>query len=363
MRESRITVKTKRTWEWIIMVLIVTIPLVAVFTVILRPIEVESTQPPKATARFINVTTVSQETITSATATLTWGKPFELPYRGTEGVVNAITVAPFDVVTNGQILYEVEGVPVRAFVSETPIFGKISKQSSKEEIATLNRFINTSGYLKNAIPEKNILKWTWQTDQGIKAIAKEQRIAETPVDFDANWVQWVPSDTFQVGRINISLGSDAPAAGASIIQGQPTIQEIRIEPKDNALIAEGVTEIEGESFIIQNNQLANVADLIKLSGLLTPPEEAEENTKEIEIKSQANTGTQAVPPSSIVAGLKGETCVMAPKNEKSTEYQSYKVEVVSGNPGVTNIANLSPEVSRIVTNPIEIGVKSSQCKS
>lgn len=361
--------KARKSWELVALTMLIILPLIAVFAVILRPVTVDMVSVEKKQPRLVEVVNGSEETITAANLTLTWGQPFAVPYRGPEGVVTAINVSAGQQIDTGQTLYQVDAITVRAFVNEVPLFGTITKTANKAEITSLNLFLNATGLLKNPIPEKNLAKWNWQTEQGIKALAKENELADTPTEFDTSWVQWIPSNGYHIGKIVLALGADAPSNGQTIIEGQREITKSQISSNDSKPVTEGVFQIQDQSFNISGGQLSDPTDLKRISTLLNPPEESDESVKEIEIRNQTQTGTQAVPPGAILTGPNNETCVLTPIEGEEIaptdpkNYKAHEVTITSGMPGVTNISGLPTEVNQILTNPVEIGVKSSQCGS
>ncbi|MCL2092161.1 MAG: hypothetical protein FWH11_13340 [Micrococcales bacterium] len=339
-----------RAWPLVVALVSVPVLLVAAWVVL----DSRTTVVPvvSTSAVFAPLETSTGSNAQEARVALVWSDPVEVVYSGPAGTVTTIPVKSGTAIAAGQVVLEVDGADVRAVFGDKPLYSTVTDRSSREQIVVVNDFLAALG---KPVPG-NRAKWTSATTSGVRAVAKESGWPEpAPGEFDPQWTVWVPRDGFVVDHVVPRVGFLAPGVGEVVLSGRRTLVEARINPTPDAATTYTLRLEGGEVPVIDG-----AADLVALSGLVTPPEEG--SSGEVSARLVNDTPAPVVPvaPGAVLIGTDGRGCLVV---RHGGTVETMTVETTGGTPGVTYLRPDDALTGEYLTNPLTTTDKVPLCRS
>ena len=157
----------------------------------------------------------------AATATYTWKPSVVLPAPAWL-VVTAINVRPGDALAAGDIVAHVNGVSIKYFVLESPLYQPVC--AADTALVDEVRAVLKAEYLPTATT-----KSLSQTDvRSIRTYARGIGVTDyTGLQcFEPGWIASTDAPIGTIGEIALSLGAPATAQGVAIVTGVPQLAAI-----------------------------------------------------------------------------------------------------------------------------------------
>jgi peptidoglycan hydrolase-like protein with peptidoglycan-binding domain len=153
---------------------------------------------------------------------------------GATGVVTAVAVTAGDTVDDGVAVYSVDGAPVYAYISPTPLYRPLTVGDSGPDVAAIQGFLARRALLATSQdgrfgPATAAALRAWQRDFGLKptGVVDPTRF----VRLDAPGV---------VQTVNLSVGSVAPAIGDALLTLRPGITSLDVTPERDVSLGDYV---------------------------------------------------------------------------------------------------------------------------
>jgi hypothetical protein len=170
--------------------------------------------------------TVSRRDLTSQTQV-----PATLGYAGGYSVVNqargTVTAVPTvgQVVTQGQVLYQVSGLPVVLLYGSTPAYRTLSSGLTGTDVAELNADLVALGYATRTEIPTGADNFTYSTERGVDKLEAELGVTESGT-LDLGQVVFAPT-AVRVTSVSAALGAPVQS-GQPVLSATSTTRQIRI---------------------------------------------------------------------------------------------------------------------------------------
>ena len=275
------------------------------------------------------------------------------PARGT---ITAVGVAPGDTLTDGAILFQVDGVDRIGFASSVPFYRPISPGTEGSDVAELHRLLVLKGLVEEQPDDPGTA--TFASGQAIADFAESLGAGRTTT-FDPSWVVFLPSADLVVESVNLKVGQLAPAQGAVIITTPGTVTAARLasgnqEPLNFAPGVEYIAIVDGEEFTVETaTQSIAGTDLPRLRA----PGETERDGIPALIRRRTPLQALAIPSSSVMTNAAGTLCVWLPEDKG---YRAVTVTIAGARGGVTNVASGIAAQDEVLANPAQV-LEAPQC--
>lgn len=148
---------------------------------------------------------------------------------GLAGTVTAIAVEPGSTVVSGTALYSVDGVQVRAYRSESPLFRPLAPGAKGSEVTQLQVF------LSEVLPENRVEpdgSFGQATKDLVLAYERAIGVAQPTGTFSPEWLAWLPAPEFVVEHVGLAVGAPAPGVGAEALRSAVDLMSITLEGAD-----------------------------------------------------------------------------------------------------------------------------------
>jgi hypothetical protein len=269
------------------------------------------------------------------------------PARGT---ITAVGVAPGDTLTDGAVLFQVDGIDRIGFASSIPFYRPISPGTEGPDVAELHRLLLLKGLVEELPDDPETASFA--TGQAIADFAESLGAGRTTT-FDPGWAVFLPAPDLAAATVSLKVGQPAPSQGAVIITTPGTVTSARLasgnqEPLNFAPGVEYIAIVHGEEFAIDTaTQSIAEADLPRLRS----PKETERDGIPALTRRKTPPQALAVPSSAVMTNEQGTLCLWLPDGK---EYRAVTVTVAGARGGVTNIASGLEASQQVLSNPAQV---------
>lgn len=290
----------------------------------------------------------------SATLTATYESPRALLASGRSGTVTAVTVDHGDVLSTGDVVYEVDGTPVVAYVNDVVFYRPLTRGSEGEDVAAAQELLNA------VVPATSLVadgRFGVATEEAVRIYERSLGIERPTGVFDPAWFVRVPHLEFTIADLTLIAGQPAPGRADQIGTGAPVLASVAIvtttSPPDGAYQfthqgrALPVTRADGAWGV-------DVADAGALLGA-TPPEAGTADIDGV-VRLVDGLPGQAVPPSALIDDAESSSCVAIVEGRG---FKLREVQVLtSDTAGAALIHPELPPDAEVLVNPHAIGERS-----
>jgi len=229
------------------------------------------------------------------------------PQVATSSATGTVTTAAVTGATlnNGDVVLEVDDKPVRAMVSDAPLWRPLTSGDRGADVQRLEQFLSDIGYFHGTPNEI----FDSATMQAVREFAVDIGLPRSITAFDPAWVIWVGSEPLTVAQANATVGT-AVGPGTVVATGDSGAAAVIVQEPQGGLGADfgAVAELVAGNF---------TTDYQVHSGLITDPNAVQEiaaylapqTEGTVQIRAEMGTEVLVVPASSIVTNANGEVCV------------------------------------------------------
>lgn len=275
------------------------------------------------------------------------------PARGT---ITAVGVAPGDTLTDGAVLFQVDGIDRIGFASSIPFYRPISPGTEGPDVVELHRLLVLEGIIDEQPDRPGTA--TFASGQAIADFAENLGAGRTTT-FDPGWVVFLPAADLVAESVNLKVGQQSPSQGAVIITTPGTVTAARLasgnqEPLNFAPGVEYIAIVDGEEFAVDTaTQSIATADLPRLRA----PGETERDGIPALIRRRTPLQALAIPSSSVMTNAAGTLCVWL---AEGGAYRAASVTIAGARGGVTNVASGIAAQDEVLSNPAQV-IEAPQC--
>lgn len=277
---------------------------------------------------------------------------------GSEGTVTGTAAESGGIVKSGDEVFEVEGHPVVALASLSPLWRNLVKGDKGSDVEGLQKALVELGYALAIDGE--VGDYTLRAVADLQGITSAAGIREFE-SISPGMFLWLPAKSVTVGKVRLAVGQKI-AAGDEVIELDRSIRSISVAQVPSDVIdAEHVLVFDDKEFTVDKSgklvdpSSENLA-LIRQSHVFKEWEKSStDGNSQLSVPLKLQTEIQAVSVSpSVVYGIEGNTgCV-------SDGQRSYKVKLVGSELGQTYVQfDKDVEVPQALSN--EVGAQPS-CK-
>jgi len=248
--------------------------------------QVQFRDPQDVTVEVISATTVS---VTSTVA----------------GTVTSSTCAPGSPVTSGESLISIDGEPLISLATSVPFWRDLVAGDKGPDVVAIQTELSRLGY---DVRQDGVLG-----SETLAAVAALRGVASQP-SLPRSQFLWIPVDGVRASKCGAGRGTHVDAA-AALLDVEAALPSIRVTdlPKQ-AIAGERELTIDGAVYPVSADQA--VQDPVRQRELLESSayQEAKKEEGRARIAAVATlaspVGVSSVPPSSVVGGKEGATCVV-----------------------------------------------------
>lgn len=277
-------------------------------------------------------------------ASLEWGRPLEVFAPNWSGVVTDIYRAAGETVTSGESVLSINGVDRLAFASNQPLWRPLRRGDTGADVDELQRLLVAKGY--DVQPDG---EFGATTQEAVKLLEASLGISKPSGVFDPGWVLWLPSETFQISSIAISVGSPAPSAGSVVLAGPPPLLHVEFQDDQDVpldLSGPWVFTSAGLEYSILDGSL-EPDSLTRLQGA-TGSEVLSISGRVI---SQTPIEVIGVPATAVMSSADGDLCVWVPGPDG---YLPRSVELEGGAVAQVFVLSGLSAGDQVLANPADI---------
>jgi hypothetical protein len=303
-------------------------------------------------AVYSSLTQVELDGVKQAAVRMTWATGRGLVAPNWTGTVTAAPVSTGDVIREGTVVAEVDGLERIAVATTSPFFRPLAPDSTGRDIKDLNLLLGRLGYRHGEAET-----WTSSTSAGVVALQRRLGLPPTtPAGFDPGWVVWLPGESLTVGSIELTLGGPAPGPGTQFAAPVATLSEgLLVDQDESSLILDaGVewsfTTESGETLpvVVDAQGVGRITNLQVLATLV--PAGAESLSGRVAYSRPV--AATAVPVPAIITGAEGDTCLWL-LSDPSREPQPWPVTVIEGDVSASYVSEVPPADAKVLINPAE----------
>lgn len=308
---------------------------------------------PAAVLAPVESVSVDYSADAALTAELTEGP--ELPATGLSGTVTEVSLTEGELVTAGQVLYRVGGVPVIAYGGETVLYRPLSSGSRGEDVALAQRLLNQ---LVDGSNLEDDGVFGAATADAVRAFERTWTATPSGV-FQPEWFSYLPTEEFLVASVEVRLGFPAPAAGEPVAVGSTTLSGVQLSSVTDGPAGDYEFLVQGESIPVEleANGTWVIADLqaaITVALAQATPGEDRVNLSGRTRLLEGEPGL-AVPASAIITDAAGATCVAVADRDTPREADIVAVAVVGSSiDGRAQLNAAVEERALVLVNPVQI---------
>ncbi len=320
-----------------------------------------SSLPSKPVALTAPVQLVSDSENVPVAVKLSWKLGAQLVSPQWSGLVTSLGVSAGSDITNGTVVGIVAGLKRLAVSSPSPFYRPVGPGVTGPDVAELRSALASLGYggLGNSD--------AYDTSLAVAIRRLYSNLSGLTSGsggvFQPAWFVWLPVSSLVAGKVDLVIGTPAPAVGSPIVVGAETLTSAAIQPASGpspvplpASPISHVLSVPGvpEPLALTAGFVVTIDELPSLDRAATPGQPVLSGTL-----SLAHPATFAsVPNSAVVVGANGTACVWAPG---AGHYKSYKVTTRSGLPGTTEVYGLPSPVTSVLANPAQILASAGAC--
>ncbi len=253
------------------------------------------------------------------------------------GVVQSVEIEGGSRIQDGDALMRIDGVQRIGARTSQPFHRPISHGSAGDDVGDLNEFLKRQG-----LPHDQGAIAGNFTVSGIQKFAVKVG-AGGATSFDPSWVVYLPSDQFQVMKMELEVGQTAPAPGSAIATSTPIISYATVVTQgvipvnSDGLAGATVDLISAERLAVDvpsdvtlrfgGQEIALSDDRKSLSpiGLAVIQGLAPTSGPVVQavLSRPASDGDVVIPSSGLIAGSGGATCIV-----RQGDASSHRVSVI-----------------------------------
>lgn len=293
----------------------------------------------------------------TATLSLTYGDPADLLGTGADGIVTRLELRPGDAIGAGQILYDVDNVPVRAYLSDIVFYRLLRAGDAGDDVAAAQEILNS---LDPAAMLEVDGRYGADTQRAVSNYERSLGLGRGSGVFDPSWFVRVPPSGFTVAEVEIGPGEPAPGRGERFATGVPELVSAKISVASNA--PDGVYEFvsEGRRVPVVRSGGEWVVDPEEIGTVLPGPKAPSDSLDQAQVEGIVRLATglpaQAVPPASLIEATTPLACVAV---ISGAEIALHSVELLGSDAsGSVLISPALPEDAQVLVNPHAMGYQS-----
>jgi hypothetical protein len=214
-----------------------------------------------------------------ATATPHWRSGVRVLAPAWSGLTTAVLVEAGDALANGDGVARVDGVEIRYYSLETPLFRPVCANDTVL-VSEVRNVLQMAGF---AVGTTASLKW--KDVQAIRAYASAIGVpdASRVLCFQPGWLLTSSVPVGEVGQVTLEVGAPVPPPGTAVLVGQPVLESIDLIGNtgsasiDDHLTVEGSSTFESTELLVSGaptgvglSQLNDPVALKPLIGLIDP---------------------------------------------------------------------------------------------
>ncbi|MDR0504980.1 MAG: hypothetical protein LBG70_04135 [Bifidobacteriaceae bacterium] len=302
---------------------------------------------------------ISQEERTGlqpATAGLTWADGPTLLAPAWEGLVSNVKMEPGRKVKDCQTVATVGGIKRLAIHTARPFVRLLQNNSIGQDVAALNQVLK-----RLKLPNSPGSKWTAQTTQGVKELRKRlgaPALSDQEI-FDPSWFVWLPSKSFPISTVALTVGKPAQAVGEAIANGPKRLTAVRlVDSKSEPIVLD--TEHQWVLQVYQNPAIpitsTELTDPATLK-LVAKAADSEQEAITAEVRWATSMTGFRLPAAAVLTDPTGSTCVLRQTVERSDQFETVPVKVLDGGFAATYVDGALAQNDQIVTNPAQAGLE------
>lgn len=280
-----------------------------------------------------------------ATVTATFAPPRELLLH-TSGIVGDVAIEPGDSVTDGALMFVVDGRPIVAIESETPLWRSLTGGSRGGDVEVLQRFLVRRGLFDQVDVDGVYGTGTQQAWYDyLEAIGVDRRDVYAP---SHEAFAWLPTASFEVGSVEISAGSSVAEGAVAVIE-RPRLVALNInEPDDAPPIAGASWEVEVEGASMRFDRGSQTLSLPVDHRFVFEPDVDYQGV----VRRSEPLLVRSVPATAVLSGESGSCVVTRIDGEQVV----VAVRVRDGSLGVAFVSGLDANI--VLANPASSGAMS-----
>lgn len=288
---------------------------------------------------------------TGVAVSLGWTEGPALFAPAWSGTVGSVTLQPGDVVRTGDVIATIDGLDRMAVSTPQPFHRPLGRGDSGDDVIWLQTVLAELGYLDElgSIPREITL----EVLQAIRGLAGDLGVEGRVEVFDPAWFVWMPEESFPVARVDLRAGGQAPAPGAVILGGPPTLSDVTIQPLEGgvlSLAADAKYQLVVEDGVYPiNPSTSSLAEASRDElAMAVPP--LLDSVSGVVVRVDP-IPLWAIPSSAIQTGGDGRLCIWT---ASGAGFQAKPVEIVAGRAGVTFLQPVEEEAIQLLVNPAEV---------
>lgn len=290
-----------------------------------------------------------------ATATLEWMPGSQLLSPGLEGVVTALYLSSGSVVREGDAVVQVNGVDRLAARLRAPFHRSLAPRDTGSDVEALQGFLQRTGRFSGEIDGV----YGSTTSAAVRSLESDIGVSRPTGVFEPGMLVWLPSDSFEVGQVNVQLASSGPPLGSVIAEGTAVVVAGSVSYVPTSIHSSGPLVLRlGDLVISLNADGRSISD----DGLedLTAAVDPEVTTLEGHVVMAEPVPAWQVPTTSVVVGEGGNTCVWLVAGGPGS-YAAAEVVISSSTvTGASLVAEGVEDGDRVLVNPFEV-LESPSC--
>jgi peptidoglycan hydrolase-like protein with peptidoglycan-binding domain len=301
-RLSRSAGGDRRAWTVVLAVLIVPVLALAAWAA------VRSFPDPTAAGRAVEalivpVTSADQTPSAMVTVTVENAEGRSVTSSGSGTVTRAPKVGT--TLDDGDVALRVDDRPVRAMVSDAPLWRSLSRGDRGDDVARLQEYLAATGY-RDAPPDG---VFGPGTQSAVAAFNRDAGLPRTAVAFDPATVLWVGPRPMEVAVVGTSEGTQV-SPGTVVLTGPQRAGVVTVAEEQGGIgpdFADGATLLVGEvavPYVAGSGHVDDPDDVATVAAALAP-----QSTGTAQIVADDEQRVRVVPASAIVTGADGTTCV------------------------------------------------------
>lgn len=290
-----------------------------------------------------------------ATATLEWIAGSQLLSPGLEGVVTGLYLSPGTIVREGDAVIQVNGVDRLAARLPAPFFRSLAPRDTGSDVEALQGFLQRTGRFSGEIDGV----YGSTTSAAVRSLESDIGVRRPTGVFEPGMLVWLPSDSFEVGHINVQLASSGPPLGSVIAEATAVVVAGSVSYAPTSIHSSGPLVFKvGDLMISLNSDGRSISD----DGLedLTTAVDPEVIALEGHVAMAEPVPLWQVPTTSVVVGEGGNTCVWLVASEPGSYAASEVVISSSTFTGASLVAEGVEDGDRVLVNPFEV-LESPSC--
>lgn len=306
---------------------------------------------PEPTPVTVTVTDVAVNHSSTASLTVTYDSSTHLLGSGRMGTVTAVGIRPDTEITQGQVLYEVDALPIRGYVSDVVFYRQLRLGSAGEDVRAAQELLNS---LVASASLQADGRFGAETERAVRDYESSLGVDRTTGVFDPAWFVRVPHSRFTVAEPSMIPGEPAPARAEPFAAGTPTIFSATISTAasppdgDYEFVSQGrslpITRTDGEWRV----DVDDVTPLLALAVDHEPPTQVEGMVRLAE-----GLPGQGVPPAALIDATNPHTCVAL---VEGADVSLQAVELLgSSTAGVALISPDLPREAEVLVNAHALG--------